>query len=59
MTKLVLRSVIAQILLEYKIRMTSEELKILVEERMRREVPMDIWNNIIKEITQDTGMIDQ
>ena len=49
--------VISQILQEYGIRMESSVLKMLVEEKMRYEIPDKRWAEIVQEISLVSGMI--
>lgn len=57
-TKNMLPKMIAsQILMEYGVRLDSQVLKMLVEERMRYEIPEQRWNEIVEEISQVSGMV--
>lgn len=51
------KMVATQTLVEYGIRMSSDELKMLVDEKMNYEVPQNRWNQVIKEISEVSGMI--
>jgi len=50
------KAVITQILCEYGIAMTNSTLRMLVEEKMG-PIPTERWNQIVKEISEVSGMI--
>jgi hypothetical protein len=47
------------VLTEYGIRITSDELKMLIKGRVRFEIPTIRWKRIMSEISSVSGMIEQ
>ncbi len=47
------------VLTDYGIRMESSELKMLTEQKMDIEISIARWNQVVKEISQMSGMIIQ
>jgi hypothetical protein len=58
MNNQLIKMVTTQTLVEYGIRMTSDELKMLVNEKMNYEIPENRWNQVVAEIRETSGMID-
>lgn len=52
-----IKMVATQTLVEFGIRMTSDELKMFVSEKMNYEIPDNRWNQVVKEISEVSGMI--
>jgi len=57
MSNIVPKLIISQIFMEYRVRLESSVLKMLVEERMKYEIPMERWNKIVEEVSEVSGMI--
>jgi uncharacterized protein YpuA (DUF1002 family) len=58
MNNQLIKMVVTQTLVEYGIRMTSDELKMLVDEKMNYKIPQNRWNQVVEEISEVSGMID-
>jgi len=52
-----IKMIATQTLVEYGIRMSSDELKMLVNEKMNYEIPQNRWNQVVQEISEVSGMV--
>lgn len=57
MNNQIIKMIATHTLVEYGIRMTSEELKMLVSEKMNYQIPENRWNQVVQEISKVSGMI--
>ena len=58
MNNQLIEMVATQTLVEYGIRMTSDELKMIVNEKMSYEIPAKRWSQVVAKISEVSGMID-
>ena len=52
-----IKMIATQTLVEYGIMMSSDELKMLVNEKMNYEIPQNRWNQVVQEISEVSGMV--